>query len=59
MTTAYRWNAPIYGYLNVPSQPPIASSKTLQWSTDGQLLIVTESVIYIVVRHQYVYFQRV
>jgi len=39
----------IYGTLNVPAKPPIASSRSLQWTPDGQLLVLGETIIYILV----------
>ncbi|PVG01918.1 hypothetical protein CPB86DRAFT_811832 [Serendipita vermifera] len=40
-------NAVVYGTLSVPVKPPIASSRSLQWTPDGQLLVLGETVIYI------------
>ncbi|KIM33965.1 hypothetical protein M408DRAFT_18934 [Serendipita vermifera MAFF 305830] len=40
-------SATIYGTLNVPAKPPIASSRALQWTPDGQLLVLGETIIYI------------
>lgn len=39
----------IYGTLNVPAKPPVASSRSLQWTPDGQLLVLGETIIYILV----------
>lgn len=40
-------SATIYGTLNVPAKPPTASSRALQWTPDGQLLVLGETIIYI------------
>jgi hypothetical protein len=40
----------IYGTLNVPTKPPVASSRSLQWTPDGQLLVLGETIIYILVK---------
>ncbi|CAG8523285.1 15186_t:CDS:10, partial [Acaulospora colombiana] len=36
-------SAVVYGTLSVPVKPPIASSRSLQWTPDGQLLVLGET----------------
>ncbi|KAG8857931.1 hypothetical protein FRB91_010627 [Serendipita sp. 411] len=40
-------SAVIYGTLKVPAKPSVASTRSLQWTPDGQLIVLGETTIYL------------